>query len=189
MTAPPAHRTGYALFETALGWCGIAWTADGIRRVQLPDPRPDRDHRLLAARLGATGPADSASDQRMRPVIEAIVALLAGAGDRDGVLAGAVLDLTGVPAFHQRVYEVTRTIPAGSTLSYGEVADRIAAPGAARAVGRALGDNPVPIVVPCHRVLAADGSMHGFSAPGGVATKRRMLQIEGAVRPDEPTLF
>jgi methylated-DNA-[protein]-cysteine S-methyltransferase len=189
MTAPPAHRTGYALFETALGWCGIAWTADGIRRVQLPDPRPARDHRLMAARLGASGSAGPATDQRVRPVIEAIVALLAGEGDRDGVLAGALLDLTGVPAFPRRVYEVTRTIPAGSTLSYGAVADRIGAPGAARAVGRALGDNPCPIVVPCHRVLAADGSMHGFSAPGGIATKRRMLQIEGALRPDEPTLF
>lgn len=189
MTAPPAYRTGYAVFETALGWCGIAWTAAGIRDVQLPDLRPDRDHRLMAARLGVTGPAGSATDQRVRPVIEAIVALLAGDGDRDGVLADAVLDLAGVPAFNRRVYEVTRTISAGSTLSYGEVADRIGAPGAARAVGRALGDNPYPIVVPCHRVVAADGSMHGFSAPGGIATKRRMLQIEGALPPDEPTLF
>ncbi|HJQ02340.1 MAG TPA: methylated-DNA--[protein]-cysteine S-methyltransferase [Jatrophihabitans sp.] len=189
MTAPPAQRADYALFETALGWCGIAWTAAGISGVQLPDPRADRNDRLMAARLGATGPAGSATDEPIRAVIEAIVALLAGAGDPDGVLAEAVLDPAGVPAFNQRVYEVTRTIPAGSTLSYGAVADRIGAPGAARAVGRALGENPYPIVVPCHRVLAADGSMHGFSAPGGIATKRRMLQIEGALRPDDPTLF
>ena len=74
-------------------------------------------------------------------------------------------------------------------MTYGDIADRLGQPGAARAVGRALGDNPYPIVVPCHRVLAADGSMHGFSAPGGVTTKRRMLQIEGALAPDEPTLF
>jgi methylated-DNA-[protein]-cysteine S-methyltransferase len=185
----PGALVGYALFETALGCCGIAWSSAGISDVQLPDPEPDRTRRLMAARFGATAPAGSATDEQVRPVIEAIIALLAGDGDPDGVLAGAVLDSAGVPEFNQRVYEVTRAIPAGSTLSYGAVADRIGAPGAARAVGRALGDNPYPIVVPCHRVLAADGSMHGFSAPGGIATKRRMLQLEGALRPDEPTLF
>jgi methylated-DNA-[protein]-cysteine S-methyltransferase len=193
----PDVGAGYALFETTLGCCGIAWTPDGISGVQLPDPDPDRSRRLMAVRLGITDPAgaaspvdpDSVSDERVRPVVAAIIGLLAGAGDPDGVLAGAVLDPAGVPAFNQRVYEVTRSIPAGSTLSYGAVADRIGAPGAARAVGRALGENPYPIVVPCHRVLAADGSMHGFSAPGGIATKRRMLQLEGALSPDEPTLF
>ena len=74
-------------------------------------------------------------------------------------------------------------------MTYGQIATRLGQPGAAQAVGRALGDNPYPIVVPCHRVLAADGSMHGFSAPGGVNTKRRMLQIEGAIAADQPTLF
>ena len=178
----PTTPTDHALFETALGWCAIAWTAAGISGVQLPGA----SQRQTAARLGATGPAGSSDDERVRPVVQAIIGLSAGAGDPDGVLAGAVLDRTGVPAFNQRVYQVTQAIPAGQTLSYGEVADRIGVPGSARAVGRALGDNPYPIVVPCHRVLAADGSMHGFSAPGGLETKRRMLQIEGAL---PPTLF
>ncbi|HET6210718.1 MAG TPA: methylated-DNA--[protein]-cysteine S-methyltransferase [Jatrophihabitans sp.] len=178
----PPTSARYALFETALGWCAIAWTEAGISGVQLPGASP----RQTLARLGAGGEAGSPADERVRPVVEAIVGLLAGVGDPDRVLAGAVLDRTGVPAFNQRVYQVTQAIPAGSTLSYGEVADRIGVPGAARAVGRALGDNPYPIVVPCHRVLAADGSMHGFSAPGGLETKRRMLQIEGAL---PPTLF
>jgi len=177
---PPAST--YALFETALGWCAIAWTEAGISGVQLPGVSQQQ----TLARLGAGGPAGSPDDDRVRPVVQAIVGLLAGAGDPDGVLAGAVLDRTGVPAFNQRVYQVTQAIPAGQTLSYGEVADRIGVPGSARAVGRALGDNPYPIVVPCHRVLAADGSMHGFSAPGGLETKRRMLRIEGAL---PPTLF
>lgn len=178
----PTAPIDYALFETALGWCAIAWTAAGISGVQLPGA----SQRQTVARLGASGPAGSPDDERVGPVVRAIVGLLAGAGDPDGVLAAAVLDRTGVPAFNQRVYQVTQAIPAGQTLSYGEVADRIGVPGSARAVGRALGDNPYPIVVPCHRVLAADGSMHGFSAPGGLETKRRMLQIEGAL---PPTLF
>jgi methylated-DNA-[protein]-cysteine S-methyltransferase len=101
-----------------------------------------------------------------------------------------VLDFEGLPAFNRRVYELARTIGPGATLTYGDIALRLGSPGTARAVGQALGQNPWPIVVPCHRVLAADGRMGGFSAPGGVATKRRMLEIEGVdgVRP-EPTLF
>ncbi len=119
-------------------------------------------------------------------MIERVISLLAG---EFADFADVPLDPAGVPAFNQRVYEVTRGIPAGSTLCYGDIAGRLGQPGAARAVGRALGDNPYPIVVPCHRVLAADGTMHGFSAPGGIVTKRRLLQIEGALPPDEPTLF
>ena len=91
--------------------------------------------------------------------------------------------MTGVPEFHRRVYAAARTIPPGETWSYGEVAERIGERGGAQAVGQALGRNPFPIVVPCHRVLAADGALRGFSAPGGTATKRRMLEIEGAAAP------
>jgi methylated-DNA-[protein]-cysteine S-methyltransferase len=95
-------------------------------------------------------------------------------------LSKIALDMDGVPEFHRRVYEAARTIPAGATLSYGEVAKRAGAPGAARAVGQALGRNPFAIVVPCHRVLAAGGKLGGFSAKGGTNTKVRMLEIEGA---------
>ena len=86
--------------------------------------------------------------------------------------------MEGVAGFHRRVYDAARAIPPGKTLAYGEIAERIGAPGAARAVGQALGRNPFPIVVPCHRVLAAGGKIGGFSAHGGTATKRRMLAIE-----------
>ena len=98
-------------------------------------------------------------------------------------LVGIALDTAGVPEFNRRVYAVTRTVPPGETTSYGAVAARIGEPGAAQAVGRALGQNPFPIVVPCHRVVAADGRLTGFSAPGGIDTKRRMLEIEGATAP------
>jgi methylated-DNA-[protein]-cysteine S-methyltransferase len=107
----------------------------------------------------------------------AIAALLRGE-PRD--LSGVELDMQGVPPFHRRVYEVARGIPAGSTLSYGEVAARLGSPGSARAVGQALGRNPFAIVVPCHRVLAAGGRIGGFSANGGARTKLRLLEIEGA---------
>jgi methylated-DNA-[protein]-cysteine S-methyltransferase len=100
------------------------------------------------------------------------------------------LDMDGVPPFHRQVYEAARD-RAGTTLSYGEIATRIGAPGSARAVGQALGRNPFPIVVPCHRVLAAGGKTGGFTATGGVDTKLRMLALEGAARPvvPEPQLF
>jgi methylated-DNA-[protein]-cysteine S-methyltransferase len=94
-----------------------------------------------------------------------------------------------VPPFHQRVYAVARTIPPGATLSYGEIAVRLGDRGAARDVGEALGQNPFPIIVPCHRVLAAGGKVGGFSASGGVATKLRLLDIEGAQVGEAPSLF
>jgi methylated-DNA-[protein]-cysteine S-methyltransferase len=89
----------------------------------------------------------------------------------------------------ERVREAVRSIPPGETATYGEIARAIGDPGAARAVGAALGSNPFPIVVPCHRVLAADGALHGFSAPGGIATKRRMLEIECAPGFTQASLF
>ncbi|HTZ43169.1 MAG TPA: methylated-DNA--[protein]-cysteine S-methyltransferase [Jatrophihabitans sp.] len=193
--------TGYALFETAIGTCGIGWTEAGIRRVVLPGRSAEQTRAMLAGDpmlagepvpgepmlAGEPAPGREAiPPPAVAATIAGIVRLLDGA-DED--LAGAELDETGVTGFNRQVYAVARSIRPGSTLTYGEVATRLGQPGAARAVGRALGDNPYPIVVPCHRVLAADGSLHGFSAYGGLATKRRMLQLEGALPPDEPTLF
>jgi methylated-DNA-[protein]-cysteine S-methyltransferase len=106
-----------------------------------------------------------------------IVALFEGARDD---LLDLPLDVRAVPPFHLAVYEATRRIPPGETRTYGEVAKAVGSPGASRAVGGALGKNPFPIVVPCHRVLAAGGKSGGFTAPGGVETKWRMLALEGA---------
>jgi methylated-DNA-[protein]-cysteine S-methyltransferase len=108
--------------------------------------------------------------------IDAMTALLRG--ERTD-LTFIPLDLDTVPEFHRRVYEIARTIQPGGTLSYGEIASRLGEPNASRAVGQALGRNPFPIVVPCHRVVGAQGKMGGFSAPGGRATKLRLLAIEG----------
>lgn len=121
----------------------------------------------------------------MTAAIADILALLDG-GTTD--LSGVALDMEGVADFDRKVYEVARTIRPGETMSYGAIAAHLGDPGAARGVGQALGRNPFAIVVPCHRVVTADGGLGGFSAAGGSTTKRRMLEIEGAaVAP--PTLF
>jgi methylated-DNA-[protein]-cysteine S-methyltransferase len=118
--------------------------------------------------------------------IASIVALLRG---ERADLTCAELDLQGIPPFDQRVYQIARAIPPGETISYGQLAARLGEADAARAVGQALGRNPFPLVVPCHRVVAAGGHLGGFSARGGAITKLRLLQIEGAVLGGQPTLF
>ncbi len=178
MTAP-----ALALFESAVGWCGVGWTPRGIAAVALPESSPGQTRARLLRRLA--GAVESAPPPDVQRAVTAMVGLLAG--ERTD-LSWVLLDTAAVADFNLRVYEVTRTIPAGATLTYGQVAARVGVPGAAQAVGRALGANPFPIVVPCHRVLAADGSLGGFSAEGGVETKRRMLLAEGATAV-APTLF
>lgn len=121
----------------------------------------------------------------IRRAIDGIAALLGGTAND---LRDVVLDMDAVPPFERRVYEAARAIPPGGTITYGELAKRIGEPHAAQAVGQALGRNPFAPVIPCHRIVSADGTMHGFSAPGGVATKLRLLTIEGW-RANEPTLF
>jgi methylated-DNA-[protein]-cysteine S-methyltransferase len=174
---------GYTLFETPIGRCGLVWGEVGLLGVQLPETPPDEAERRLRRRFPLAVPADPPA--AMRRVVERIVGLLSGVPDD---LHDVPLDHAAIPDFERRVYAVTRKIRPGETLTYGEVAARIGEPGAARAVGRALGRNPFPIIVPCHRVLATGGGIGGFSADGGIATKRRLLRIEGA-RGYEPGLF
>ena len=175
----------YTLFETAIGTCGVVWHARGLTGVHLPDTSPARTRASVAHRFPEAVPAEPPPS--VRQAIAGIVALLRGE-KRD--LREIALDFAALPPFSRRVYEIARTIDPGSTLTYGDIARRLGSPGTARAVGHALARNPWPIIVPCHRVLAADGRMGGFSAPGGVATKRKMLEIEGVggVQPP-PRLF
>ena len=166
---------GFTLFETAIGHCGVAWSPRGLVGVQLPEGRPAATRARMRRRWAE-------AEQRRPPkevqaAVDSMVSLLAG---RSADLSGVALDMDGVPTFHQRVYEVARTIPAGHTRTYGEIAAELGAPGSAQAVGQALGRNPFAIVVPCHRVVAAGGKTGGFSAKGGVTTKLRILAIEGA---------
>ena len=169
-------------FDTTLGRCRVSWNATALTGVDLPRER------------GYAGPTDADLDADAAARVPAFVRE-AIAGMR-AVLDGEPVDLRPIPldehgidAFRRSVYLATRGIPAGSTRSYGEIAAAIGQPSAAREVGAALARNPFPIVVPCHRVVAANGALTGFSGPGGLATKRRMLELEGAPGYGQQALF
>jgi methylated-DNA-[protein]-cysteine S-methyltransferase len=175
----------FAIFETAIGACGIAWNERGIAAVQLPESSEGKTRTRLRRRF--LGAHEAPPTPEVQGAIDGIVSLLRGEASD---LTAIVLDVEDLPAFNRRVYEVARAIPPGATLSYGEIAAKLGEkPEAARDVGQALGQNPIPIIVPCHRVLAANGKPGGFSASGGVTTKLRLLTIEGAKTSDEPSLF
>jgi methylated-DNA-[protein]-cysteine S-methyltransferase len=174
----------FLVFETALGWAGLVWSQAGLAGVRLPAADRDRARAAIARRW-----PDARESEPPAEIVELageIGDLLAG-GRPD--FAKARLDLAATPAFDAQVYAVARTIAPGETLTYGDVAGRLGDRKRAREVGAALGRNPWPIVVPCHRVTAADGRLGGFSAPGGQATKRKLLAIEGARAAAQADLF
>jgi methylated-DNA-[protein]-cysteine S-methyltransferase len=177
-------ESGFALFDTAIGRCALVWRGGSVVGAALPERSDERARERLARRF--PGAAEAEPPPSMADAIARIVDLLAG-GRTD--LGGIALDLGAGSGFERSVWEAARRIPCGEVRSYGDIAREIGAPQGAQAVGVALGRNPVPIIIPCHRVLAADGQSGGFSAPGGVATKFRMLEIEGARRTGEPELF
>ena len=179
-----SRALGFCLFDTAIGACGIAWTEAAIAAVQLPEADPGGTRRRLLHYTGEL--AELAPPPFVQAATARIEALLRGAHDD---LCDLPLELGNVPPFHRKVYAITRAIPPGEVLTYGEVARRIGEPGAARAVGQALGRNPFAPVVPCHRVLAAQGRSGGFSAAGGALTKLKMLEIEQARFDAEPGLL
>ncbi|MFC0242104.1 methylated-DNA--[protein]-cysteine S-methyltransferase [Rhodopseudomonas telluris] len=174
----------YAMFDTALGRCGIAWGDRGIVAVQLPQPNDAQTRARIAQRHGDIPEAPPPAD--VQHAIDGIVALIAG---EPVDLTDIPVDLDAVSDFQRGVYDIARTIPPGRTLSYGDIAKRLGGVELSREVGQALGRNPIPIIVPCHRVLAAGGKPGGFSANGGVATKLKLLAIEGAVVNYTPSLF
>lgn len=179
-----AAALGFCLFDTAIGPCALAWSADALVAVHLPEADPGRLRERMRRRCAGAPEADPPA--HAQAAAQRIQGLLDGTPDD---LADLPLDMSGVPEFQQKVYAVTRAIPPGRTLTYGEVAQRIGEPGASRAVGQALGLNPFAPVVPCHRVLAAGGRSGGFSAEGGAHTKLRMLEIERARFGTERGLF
>lgn len=175
---------GFALFDTVIGRCGLAWGAGGLIGVQLPEATPGAAWARLRKRFPDA--VETEPPPEIETIIDRIRDLLAGGRDD---LADVVLDVEGQSAFNLRVYAIARAITPGETSTYGEVARAMGEPGAARAVGKALGENPWPIVVPCHRVLGSSGGVGGFSAPGGSTTKARLLTIEKAKTSAAPTLF
>ena len=178
MTSLRTRATAFALFDTAVGTCGIAWADRGIAGTQLPE------HDVAATRARLQQRFPNAQDAEPTPeiadAIQRIIALLRG--ERID-LTGVAVDMASIPAFERDVYVAAREIPAGATKTYGEIAKRIGRPTQAREVGVALAKNPFAIVVPCHRVVAANGKAGGFSAGGGVTTKLKLLGIEGGAGP------
>jgi methylated-DNA-[protein]-cysteine S-methyltransferase len=174
----------FTLFDTPIGICGIEWGPRGINGVQLPMGSEEKTRVRIRQRHGDI--AEAPPPAEVRHAIEGIVELLEG---KPNDLKDVALDLDGVPEFHRGVYDIARTIPPGKTMTYGDIAKQLGGVELSRDVGQALGRNPCPIVVPCHRVLAAGGKPGGFSANGGVATKLKMLAIEDAAVNHTPNLF
>jgi methylated-DNA-[protein]-cysteine S-methyltransferase len=175
---------GYTVFDTGIGRCGIAWGYSGIVGVQLPEAREIETRRRLFQLYPDA--------RELRPplnveiAIEGIVTLLRG---QPCDLSDVTLDMTGIHAFNQRVYQLTQAIPRGETRTYGEIATRLGASGAAHSVAQAISRNPFMIIVPCHRVLEAGSYADKISPNGGVISKRRLLSIEGAGSTSSKTLF
>src|SRR4030088_953394 len=175
---------GYTVFDTGIGRCGIAWSHAGIVGVHLPEAREIETRRRMLRQYPEA--------RELRPplsveiAIEGIVALLRG---QPSDLSDVALDVSGIPAFNQRVYEFTRTIPHRETRTYGEIAARLRASGAVHSVAQAIARNPFMIIVPCHRVLEAGGYADRISPNGGSISKRRLLSIEGAGPASSKTLF
>ena len=174
----------FVLFGTAIGRCALMWRGGLVVGAALPE----RDEAAIRARIAERFPEAEESEPPafITEAVALIVRLLAG--ERVD-LGGIPIDLGAAADLDRKAYGAVRRIPPGEVRTYGDIAREIGAPSAAQAVGAALARNPVPIVVPCHRVLASGGRSGGFSAPGGVATKFRMLEIEGARRGGEDGLF
>ena len=174
----------YTLFDTAIGRCGIAWRSGLVVSSALPGADDAATVLNLVRRLPDASEAEP--EGVAAEAIELVRRLLGGEAVDLSVIP---VDLGACPDFEHRIYTLLREVPTGATVTYGELAERAGSPGAARAVGMAMGRNPVPIIVPCHRVLASSGRSGGFSAPGGVTTKFRILQIEQAGRSGEGQLL
>ncbi len=167
--------SGWTTFSTALGVCGMSWTSQGIDSFSLPEPSGTR----VAERLRKlTGIATAASSlpSWVRQLIRKVKAHMKGQAQD---FSDAPLDFPGISAFMLSVYQAAQKIPSGRVKTYGELAALAGKPYAAHAVGSALAKNPIPLIVPCHRVIASSGKLGGFSAPGGLATKVRLLECEG----------
>jgi methylated-DNA-[protein]-cysteine S-methyltransferase len=182
--AQASYREHYCLFDTAIGLCGVAWSERGLTRVQLPEADLDSTERRLKTRSGGTCADDPP------PQIKHLIAQIQRYATGERVdFSSAVLDLSKVGPIDREICAAARAIGWGATATYGDLARQTGTPGDARGVGQAMSRNPVPIVIPCHRVLAKGNKLGGFSAYGGTITKERLLALEGVrVGDDAPLL-
>lgn len=181
MTTDISRRVRYCIFETAIGACGVAWSERGLTRVALPEFDAAATERRIKARTSGMR-----ADAFPAPIAQVVDAMQRYARGMRIDFSSVAVDLAGIDAFRRVVYETIRTLGWGETASYGEVARRIGSPDA-RKVGQALSQNPIPLIIPCHRIVASDGRLGGFSAYGGAMTKERLLALEG-IGADAPRL-
>ncbi|MEO5755819.1 MAG: methylated-DNA--[protein]-cysteine S-methyltransferase [Mesorhizobium sp.] len=176
MQTPSQITAGHAVLETVIGFMGIAWSEKGLIRLCLPERSRDAVERRLLRHAGVDA---SNAGQQPAWVVELITSIKAYAAGEDIDFTGVPVDLAGVDDFRLAIYDAARKLAFGETTTYGELAKNAGHAGLARETGAALGANPVPLVIPCHRILAAGGKIGGFSAPGGSVTKEKMLAMEG----------
>lgn len=179
--ARPRHdlqrmKTQYHVFETALGFAGIAWSGAGITRFQLPSATADATSRGLLRRT-----PDAEEAVPPAHIAEAVAAVKRYFAGEKIDFSHLALDLEGQDELFRAIYAAARCVGYGETTTYGGLAKAIGRSDweAARDVGQAMAKNPVALIIPCHRVLAAGGKIGGFSAPGGAGTKAKMLELEG----------
>jgi len=168
----------WTIFDTAVGEVGLAWSEAGLTWVQLPEVEPAATRARLLSKIEDAGPMTAASELP-RWVEDAMTSLREHLAGKPQDLARFPLDLARVAPFTAKVFRAAQAIPPGQTTTYGELAVIAGSPGASRAVGRAMATNPWPVIVPCHRVVAAGGGVGGFSAHGGLVTKEKLLRLEG----------
>lgn len=177
--------TGCIVVETDLGFMALAWSDQGLTRLSLPEPTREGSarHMLKWAVTPVLGDEDG-----LPPFVADAVALVRRYASGETVdFRILTLDLDGVDLFRRAIYTAALRLAQGETTTYGELAEQAGFPKMARETGQALGRNPLPLVIPCHRILAAGGKIGGFSAPGGATTKERMLRHEGvALSPPSP---
>ncbi len=178
------HAAHHTLFETPVGVCAIAWRGTKICGSHLPEATPELTAGRMSKRAGGSTP--SAPPPFVKTAIGNVLELLSGTPND---LSAIDLDFTGVEPFALNVYRLSRLIKPGQTRTYGDLAQELGDKSYAQAVGRALGANPFPIIVPCHRILGAGGKLTGFSAGGGLSTKLKLLEIEKAQIGETPSLF
>jgi methylated-DNA-[protein]-cysteine S-methyltransferase len=173
----------FLIFETAAGFCGVAWNKLGISRFRLPTKGVEAAERILLSRRFDAEPGTPTSG-----VVEVVAAVKCYFEGEETDFSDVKLDLEDQPPFFRQIYAAARKVGWGQTTTYGALAKQLGTgPEAARDVGEAMARNPVPLIIPCHRVLAAGGKLGGFSAPGGTAAKRRMLELEGVrIEPSQP---
>ena len=179
-TGERGRTSGLHLFATPIGTCGLGWTVRGVDRIELPAPDEASLHAALLRRT-----ADRDGEREFRSPPPAVRAVMRRLGrhlkGRSDDFTDVALDLGATSPFARRVYRALRRVPPGKTTTYAALARKAGQPGAARAVGRAVGANPLPLLVPCHRVIRADGKLGGFTAAGGARLKARILYAEGVI--------